>query len=197
MDVELSSPASTERLHELLDEYKEYRVTDDPDKPGESIGLYAARENLTDYLDEHYDGDTDWKEIYKVIKGDNIMVNRYWAFVEVYIKREEVIKAIIDGTLDECDYEDEYVTCELVETIELPWGECDLVFEHDSLFDKNTLTFGTLSIDNCPPIEELEQERVELAIIGYLSVCDNYDVVYFDYNKIEDEVKEYIAEINA
>ncbi len=86
MDVELSSPASTEHLHKLLDEYKEYRVTDETDKPGESIGLWEARENLMDYLDVNYNNETDWKELYPVIKNDNILVNRYWAFIEDFIK---------------------------------------------------------------------------------------------------------------
>lgn len=111
--------------------------------------------------------------------------------------RITVIKSVNDGEIDWCDYVDEYVTQELVQTIELSWGEVDLVYEHDSLLDANYLTFGTLTINNCPPIEELEPERVELAIIGYLSVCDNCDFVSFNYNTLDEDIRNCIATING
>ncbi len=87
------TPADNEKLQELLDEYKEFTWNIEEGqldgKPGVPIYTYfdnEARENLMDYLDEHYDGNTDWNKIYDVIKNDNIMVNRYYAFIEDIIK---------------------------------------------------------------------------------------------------------------
>ena len=87
------TPADNEKLQELLDEYKEFTWNIEEGQldgnPGVPIYTYfdnEARENLMDYLDEHYDGNTDWNKIYDVIKNDNIMVNRYYAFIEDIIK---------------------------------------------------------------------------------------------------------------
>lgn len=93
------TPADNEKLQKLLDEYKEsiWDIEEEQldDKPGVPICTYfdnEARENLMDYLDEHYDGNTDWNKIYDVIKNDNIMVNRYYAFIEDRIEKKSNVE---------------------------------------------------------------------------------------------------------
>ena len=85
---------SSERLSALLEDYSlsVWEITEDSlddDKPGVPLSVYIddeSRNRLMDYLDQHWDGDTDWKEVYEVIKHDNVLVNRYWAFVQDFVK---------------------------------------------------------------------------------------------------------------
>lgn len=89
-----TTPDNPELLKKLLDDYKEWAWTVfedslDDEKPGVPICMYAddeSRDRLMDYLDQHWDGETDWAEIYPIIKNDNVLVNRYWAFVQDFVK---------------------------------------------------------------------------------------------------------------
>ncbi len=85
-EIKIFIPNDKKVLENLVREYQDYRSMEDGTLPGESIFLHDARMKLIEYLDQNYDGDTNWAELYPVIKGDNVLVNRYWAFIEDFIK---------------------------------------------------------------------------------------------------------------